>query len=67
MFLKKGNHSTKFSRDKIFAGWPFTKFHGNNIRGLRIVGSHSHSYAAAACATVLVVCEDTPIHVVKLL
>ena len=41
-------YSAKFSRDKIFADWPFTKFCGNNFRGLRILVSHAQSDAAAA-------------------
>ena len=30
-------YSAKFSRDKFFADWPFTKFCGNNFRGLWIL------------------------------
>ena len=30
-------YSAKFSRDKIFADWPFTKFRGNNFRRLWIL------------------------------
>ena len=51
-------YSAKFSRDKIFADWPFTKFRGNNIRGLRILVSHAQSDAAAARAARRVVRAD---------
>ena len=42
-------YSAKFSRDKIFADWPFTKFRRNNFRGLWILWilvSHAQSDAA---------------------